>query len=177
VVIFVLLLCGGTLGPRSSVRWTSLNMCGDSRSEKRRPCCCEKTCALERAKVLAPLRCLERTNNLDDQEHRFAWGWSWRSTSRFPWSSSGQPGSQKIMYHGTSWWRFSHDRSFRSASPSKKPCLSFTMSIDLSLSRIRLLLPRLPTYRRPTRHIAGTNGKASVFAPVSSPPSSPLSVG
>jgi len=42
------------------------------------------------------------------------------------------------------------------------------MSIDLSLSRIRLILSHLPTYRRPTCHIAGTNGKGSVSALLSS---------
>lgn len=42
------------------------------------------------------------------------------------------------------------------------------MSIDLSLDRIKRLLPHLPTYDRPTIHIAGTNGKGSVSALVSS---------
>ena len=42
------------------------------------------------------------------------------------------------------------------------------MSIDLSLSRIRLLLSHLPTYKRPTCHIVGTNGKGSVSALLSS---------
>ena len=54
------------------------------------------------------------------------------------------------------------------------------MSIDLSLNRIRLLLSYLPTYRRPTCHIAGTNGKGSVSALLSSilqASSPPLSVG
>ena len=54
------------------------------------------------------------------------------------------------------------------------------MSIDLSLNRIRLLLSHLPTYRRPTCHIAGTNGKGSVSALLSSilqASSPPLSVG
>jgi len=58
--------------------------------------------------------------------------------------------------------------------------LHLTMSIDLSLNRIRLLLSRLPTYRRPTCHIAGTNGKGSVSALLSSilqASSPPLSVG
>ncbi|KAL4250552.1 folylpolyglutamate synthase family protein [Abortiporus biennis] len=38
------------------------------------------------------------------------------------------------------------------------------MSIDLSLDRIRVLLKKLPAYTRPTCHIAGTNGKGSVSA-------------
>ncbi|VDC02367.1 unnamed protein product [Peniophora sp. CBMAI 1063] len=42
------------------------------------------------------------------------------------------------------------------------------MSIDLSLDRIKLLLAHLPVYNRPTIHIAGTNGKGSVSALVSS---------
>jgi folylpolyglutamate synthase/dihydrofolate synthase len=42
------------------------------------------------------------------------------------------------------------------------------MSIDLSLNRIRALAARLPRYTRPTIHIAGTNGKGSVAAIVSS---------
>ncbi|KAF6764473.1 Mur ligase [Ephemerocybe angulata] len=43
------------------------------------------------------------------------------------------------------------------------------MSIDLSLSRLSNLLPHLPLqYTRPTIHIAGTNGKGSVSALVSS---------
>lgn len=56
----------------------------------------------------------------------------------------------------------------------------FNMSIDLNLNRIRLLLSHLPTYRRPTCHIAGTNGKGSVSALLSSilqASSPPLSVG
>ena len=54
------------------------------------------------------------------------------------------------------------------------------MSIDLSLNRIRFLLSHLPTYKRPTCHIAGTNGKGSVSALLSSilqASSPPLSVG
>ena len=54
------------------------------------------------------------------------------------------------------------------------------MSVDLSLSRIRLLLSHLPKYKRPTCHIAGTNGKGSVSAILSSilqASSPPLSVG
>ena len=54
------------------------------------------------------------------------------------------------------------------------------MSIDLSLNRIRLLLSYLPAYKRPTCHIAGTNGKGSVSALLSSilqASSPPLSVG
>ena len=54
------------------------------------------------------------------------------------------------------------------------------MSIDLSLNRIRLLLSHLPAYKRPTCHIAGTNGKGSVSALLSSilqASSPPLSVG
>ncbi|KAI0357376.1 Mur ligase [Trametes cingulata] len=42
------------------------------------------------------------------------------------------------------------------------------MSIDLSLDRIRRLLALLPPYTRPTVHVAGTNGKGSVCALVSS---------
>jgi folylpolyglutamate synthase/dihydrofolate synthase len=75
----------------------------------------------------------------------------------------------------------SHDCSF---SPSRYASRSSTrhptMSIDLNLNRIRLLLSHLPTYRRPTCHIAGTNGKGSVSALLSSilqASSPPLSVG
>ncbi|EIW80909.1 Mur ligase [Coniophora puteana RWD-64-598 SS2] len=42
------------------------------------------------------------------------------------------------------------------------------MSIDLSLDRIRRLASQLPTYTRPTCHIAGTNGKGSVSCLLSS---------
>jgi dihydrofolate synthase len=42
------------------------------------------------------------------------------------------------------------------------------MSIDLSLVRIRRLFSLLPTYKRPTIHVAGTNGKGSVTAILSS---------
>ncbi|KAG6829621.1 hypothetical protein H0H92_004028 [Tricholoma furcatifolium] len=38
------------------------------------------------------------------------------------------------------------------------------MSIDLSLDRLRSLVQYLPPYTRPTFHIAGTNGKGSVSA-------------
>ena len=38
------------------------------------------------------------------------------------------------------------------------------MSIDLSLDRLRILISHLPPYTRPTCHIAGTNGKGSVSA-------------
>ncbi|KAG6872530.1 hypothetical protein C0995_009104 [Termitomyces sp. Mi166 len=38
------------------------------------------------------------------------------------------------------------------------------MSIDLSLDRLRRLVQYLPPYTRPTFHIAGTNGKGSVSA-------------
>ncbi|KAJ7442598.1 Mur ligase [Mycena latifolia] len=54
------------------------------------------------------------------------------------------------------------------------------MSIDLTLERIQRLACHLPTYTRPTVHIAGTNGKGSVAALVSSMLSSstpPLSIG
>ncbi|KAJ7095715.1 Mur ligase [Mycena belliarum] len=54
------------------------------------------------------------------------------------------------------------------------------MSIDLTLDRIQRLADHLPAYTRPTCHIAGTNGKGSVSALVSSMLSSstpPLSVG
>ena len=68
--------------------------------------------------------------------------------------------------------------TFRGLSVSHPRCPN--MSIDLSLNRIRLLLSHLPTYRRPTCHIAGTNGKGSVSALLSSilqASSPPLSVG
>ncbi|KAF8156068.1 Mur ligase [Crassisporium funariophilum] len=42
------------------------------------------------------------------------------------------------------------------------------MSIDLSLDRLNILITHLPPYTRPTLHIAGTNGKGSVSALVSS---------
>ncbi|KAG0704267.1 Mur ligase [Suillus ampliporus] len=42
------------------------------------------------------------------------------------------------------------------------------MSIELSLERIRLLASHLPSYTRPTIHIAGTNGKGSVTCILSS---------
>ncbi|KAF8488897.1 Mur ligase [Gautieria morchelliformis] len=42
------------------------------------------------------------------------------------------------------------------------------MSIDLSLVRIKRLFSLLPAYRRPTIHVAGTNGKGSVTALLSS---------
>lgn len=54
------------------------------------------------------------------------------------------------------------------------------MSIDLTLQRLHVLLSHLPPYRRPTCHIAGTNGKGSVSAILSSillASSPPLSVG
>ncbi|KAJ7195468.1 Mur ligase [Mycena pura] len=54
------------------------------------------------------------------------------------------------------------------------------MSIDLTLDRIQRLARHLPAYTRPTCHIAGTNGKGSAAALVSSMLSSstpPLSVG
>lgn len=53
------------------------------------------------------------------------------------------------------------------------------MSIDLSLDRIRRALGYLPPYTRPTCHIAGTNGKGSVSALLSSifRASQPLVVG
>ncbi|KAJ6508505.1 Mur ligase [Mycena sanguinolenta] len=54
------------------------------------------------------------------------------------------------------------------------------MSIDLTLDRIQRLARHLPAYTRPTCHIAGTNGKGSVSAMVSSMLSAstpPLSVG
>ncbi|KAJ7625376.1 Mur ligase [Mycena polygramma] len=54
------------------------------------------------------------------------------------------------------------------------------MSIDLTLGRIQRLARHLPAYTRPTCHIAGTNGKGSVSALVSSMLSTstpPLSVG
>ncbi|KAJ7147147.1 Mur ligase [Mycena crocata] len=54
------------------------------------------------------------------------------------------------------------------------------MSIDLTLERIKRLALSLPAYTRPTCHIAGTNGKGSVSALVSSMLSSstpPLSIG
>ncbi|KAG1745861.1 Mur ligase [Suillus paluster] len=42
------------------------------------------------------------------------------------------------------------------------------MSIDLSLERIRPLASHLPSYSRPTVHVAGTNGKGSVTCILSS---------
>jgi folylpolyglutamate synthase/dihydrofolate synthase len=54
------------------------------------------------------------------------------------------------------------------------------MSIDLSLDRLRILVSHLPPYTRPTCHIAGTNGKGSVSALVSTilqSSSPPLKVG
>ncbi|KAJ6585194.1 Mur ligase [Mycena capillaripes] len=54
------------------------------------------------------------------------------------------------------------------------------MSIDLALDRIQRLARYLPPYTRPTCHIAGTNGKGSVCALVSSMLSTstpPLSIG
>lgn len=42
------------------------------------------------------------------------------------------------------------------------------MSIDLSLARVRQLFSSLPAYTRPTIHVAGTNGKGSVTAILSS---------
>jgi folylpolyglutamate synthase/dihydrofolate synthase len=42
------------------------------------------------------------------------------------------------------------------------------MSIDLSLDRLYRLVDHLPTYTRPTCHIAGTNGKGSVSSVLSS---------
>ncbi|KAJ7781740.1 Mur ligase [Mycena maculata] len=54
------------------------------------------------------------------------------------------------------------------------------MSIDLALDRIQHLARHLPAYTRPTCHIAGTNGKGTVSALVSSMLSSstpPLSIG
>jgi folylpolyglutamate synthase len=55
-----------------------------------------------------------------------------------------------------------------------------TMSIELTLDRIRILASHLKPYTRPTCHIAGTNGKGSVTALLSSilrSSSPPLSVG
>ncbi|KAG5642353.1 hypothetical protein DXG03_002977 [Asterophora parasitica] len=54
------------------------------------------------------------------------------------------------------------------------------MSIDLSLDRLHRLMQHLPPYTRPTLHIAGTNGKGSVSAILTSilrNSSPPLSVG
>ncbi|KAF5356859.1 hypothetical protein D9756_006780 [Leucocoprinus leucothites] len=54
------------------------------------------------------------------------------------------------------------------------------MSIDLSLDRLQLAIQHLPKYTRPTCHIAGTNGKGSVTAIISSvlrSASPPLNVG
>lgn len=54
------------------------------------------------------------------------------------------------------------------------------MSIDLSLDRLQRLVDYLPAYTRPTSHIAGTNGKGSVSALLSSilrSSSPPLTVG
>jgi dihydrofolate synthase len=54
------------------------------------------------------------------------------------------------------------------------------MSIDLSLDRLQRLVGYLPRYTRPTCHVAGTNGKGSISALLSSilrSSSPPLSVG
>ncbi|KAG6916725.1 hypothetical protein DXG01_005605 [Tephrocybe rancida] len=54
------------------------------------------------------------------------------------------------------------------------------MSIDLSLDRLQRLVQFLPSYTRPTFHIAGTNGKGSVSAILTSilrNSTPPLSVG
>jgi len=54
------------------------------------------------------------------------------------------------------------------------------MSIDLSLDRLQKVILHLPVYTRPTCHIAGTNGKGSVTAILSSillSASPPLKVG
>ena len=45
---------------------------------------------------------------------------------------------------------------------------SLSMSIDLSLDRLQRAILHLPLYTRPTCHIAGTNGKGSVTAIISS---------
>jgi dihydrofolate synthase len=46
--------------------------------------------------------------------------------------------------------------------------INWTMSINLTLDSIRSLYSHLPAYTRPTCHIAGTNGKGSVSALLSS---------
>ncbi|KLO16466.1 Mur ligase [Schizopora paradoxa] len=46
--------------------------------------------------------------------------------------------------------------------------LTTAMSIDLTLDRIRILLSKFEKYTRPTIHVAGTNGKGSVCALLSS---------
>ena len=51
-----------------------------------------------------------------------------------------------------------------SVMPLNSPSI---MSIDLSLDRLRILIAHLPPYTRPTCHIAGTNGKGSVAALIS----------
>jgi folylpolyglutamate synthase/dihydrofolate synthase len=54
------------------------------------------------------------------------------------------------------------------------------MSINLNLNRLIKLIPHLPPYTRPTLHIAGTNGKGSVSALLTSillSSEPPLSVG
>jgi len=73
VVIFVLLPCGWTLGSCSSIRWTCVGVL--NRSEKWRPCCCEKASASVSGKVLTPLRCTEvrkMINGFRNQDRRFA---------------------------------------------------------------------------------------------------------
>lgn len=57
---------------------------------------------------------------------------------------------------------------------------AIAMSIDLSLNRLQRAIQHLPRYTRPTCHIAGTNGKGSVTAIISSilrSTSPPLNVG
>lgn len=59
-------------------------------------------------------------------------------------------------------------------------CPLVVMSIDLSLDRLRNAIHHLPRYTRPTCHVAGTNGKGSVTAIISSilrATSPPLNVG
>ncbi|OCH91912.1 Mur ligase [Obba rivulosa] len=62
--------------------------------------------------------------------------------------------------------RSSHRAFFASPRSVHPRCArrSLTMSIDLSLDRIRDLQLHLPPYTRPTCHVVGTNGKGSVSA-------------
>ncbi|KAF9021079.1 FolC bifunctional protein [Hymenopellis radicata] len=62
------------------------------------------------------------------------------------------------------------DQSALASHPSRSidPLPARSMSIDLTLDRICALYGLLPPYTRPTIHVAGTNGKGSVSAFLSS---------
>jgi dihydrofolate synthase len=55
-------------------------------------------------------------------------------------------------------------KTIKRATRAEKDEISYIMSIDLSLDRIKRLYDFIPPYTRPTIHIAGTNGKGSVSA-------------